>query len=142
MSCLNGLLLLYGGDLKPQLPTTHKAVSSYVKHAWTVHTSVPLKVGVGAMQACVSVSTKHESLKPAMVWTWRLHSFGSQVIRSRIQAAWINATHIAEMVCCAWRCVCCAGGRAVLLPPVPGIGCHPLGGWWHISARPAQPCDE
>jgi hypothetical protein len=63
---LNGLLLVYGADLKPQLPTTHKAVSSYIKHVWTVHTGLPLKVcveehkyihGTKCVGACELVST-------------------------------------------------------------------------------------
>lgn len=44
MACLNGLLLTYGADLRPQLPTTHKALSTYIRHAWTAHTNVPIKV--------------------------------------------------------------------------------------------------
>jgi hypothetical protein len=46
MACLNGLLLAYGADLRPNLPSTHKIISSYIKHAWTAHTSVPVKVGL------------------------------------------------------------------------------------------------
>ena len=44
MACLNGLLLTYGADMRPHLLTTHKALSSYLKHAWAAHTSVPVKV--------------------------------------------------------------------------------------------------
>lgn len=44
MACLNGLLLSYGADLRPHLPSTFKVIGSYIKHAWTAHTSVPVKV--------------------------------------------------------------------------------------------------
>jgi hypothetical protein len=34
MACLNGLLLTYGADLRPQLPTAHRCLADYIKHAW------------------------------------------------------------------------------------------------------------
>lgn len=52
MACLNGLLLSYGADLRPNLPSTHKVINSYVKHAWTAHTSVPVKVRLFALWLC------------------------------------------------------------------------------------------
>jgi hypothetical protein len=46
MACLNGVLLTYGADLRPVMLTTHKSLAGYVKHAWTVHTNVPVKVSI------------------------------------------------------------------------------------------------
>lgn len=79
---LNGLLLTYGSDLRPQLPTTHKALRSYVKHAWTAHTNVPVKVGFPTF------------IQAAMLWHYTFAATGaSHTLADVLQATLVGMCH-------------------------------------------------
>lgn len=137
MACLNGLLLTYGADLRPVMPTTHKALTSYIKHAWVAHTSVPVKVGRGwggvfwrAFRALVMFVRVRACIMTVESMHRRMHI--------------LQQVPLADHLRCVLRALCLfspnAGWCAVLLPAVPRArwrtcSVPKLG---HVCARPAK----
>lgn len=56
LSCLNGILLAYGSELRPHMATLHRPLQDYIKHAWGERTP-KLKVWALAWMAagCLGV---------------------------------------------------------------------------------------
>lgn len=142
MACLNGLLLTYGADLRPQLPTTHKALSTYIRHAWTAHTNVPIKV---------RMPDRDMSHVPVHV----LYLTAKQCPGTAMHCVCLNSPMLAQvaslLVCqravqvglsmSLCTCSCAAPGWCVvLLPAISGLGwCSGCGHLPERLAGPGQP---
>lgn len=109
MMCLNGLLLTYGVDLRPNLPTTHKAISSYIKHAWAAHTSVPVKVGQGLLFSWpnhrpLGIVLAATEFSAVVLVCWAANNMMG-IMSKRIQNLRNDCVCCG---CCPHRTVCCA----------------------------------
>jgi hypothetical protein len=115
MACLNGLLLVYGADLRPQMPTTHRCLAEYVKHAWSER-SHRVKVRACACAcACVCVCACMLGRLPAcalgVALIWRPALGNEQHVRRRRRcrlAAHVRCTQ--EGVLCLCRLSLALGG--------------------------------
>jgi hypothetical protein len=131
MACLNGLLLSYGADLRPHLPSTYKAVGSYIKHAWAAHTSVPVKV-----RACAVSSVLQPLSLVKLQCTKSLHTAPQGMADPK------SYVTLADMLLLHCLCHHPAGWSAMLLPAVSCAGQHPYSWWWRAAERPAQLSDK